>query len=233
METYYDILGVSENASLEEITHSYRTLIKIYHPDCPQGDRKKFKEIFDAYQVLSDPIKRKKYDDDLRKQREQDKRDNTDYNLVILDLIENIIKYNNLNKDEIIDVIELIKEYMIIVKSYIYPQNINKVVGSIYEVYNYFFCDYKKNYVHFGLLIIESIEKYGLEKGIDYYHNITKSIHPYEKELVREFVIDYSKKGIEFFYKTATQDEMLDNVLLNKIREKDERNKKYQKENKY
>lgn len=182
--------------------------------------------------MLSDPVKRKRYDDKLKAPRDKEEFTNTDYNLVILDLIENIIKDNSLSKKEIIDTIELMKEYVIILKSYIYHQHIHVVVKLIYEIYTDFFCDYKNNYAHFGLLVIEHIEKYGLEKGIHYYYNITKSTNYLEKELVREFVIDYSKKGIEFFYKTATQDELSDNILLNEIKEKDENNKRYQEEEK-
>lgn len=58
---YYEILGVSRNASQDEIKQSYRRLAHQYHPD-KGGDAEKFKEINEAYQVLSDPEKRKKYD---------------------------------------------------------------------------------------------------------------------------------------------------------------------------
>ncbi|MDZ7266798.1 MAG: molecular chaperone DnaJ [candidate division KSB1 bacterium] len=66
---FYRILGVSEDASVEEIKKSYRNLAKKYHPDRNKGDRhaeERFKEINEAYDVLSDPEKRKKYDQ-LRK----------------------------------------------------------------------------------------------------------------------------------------------------------------------
>ncbi|MGC8776053.1 MAG: molecular chaperone DnaJ [Minisyncoccia bacterium] len=59
---YYKILGVSKNASDEEIKKAYRKLAHQYHPDKPGGDEKKFKEINEAYQVLSDKQKRKLYD---------------------------------------------------------------------------------------------------------------------------------------------------------------------------
>jgi len=62
---YYDILGVSENASADEIKRVYRDLAKKYHPDANRGDKQaetKFKEISEAYNVLRDPEKRKKYD---------------------------------------------------------------------------------------------------------------------------------------------------------------------------
>ncbi len=62
---YYKTLGVSEDASDEEIRKAYRKLAKEYHPDRNEGSeaaQEKFKEISEAYRVLSDPEKRQKYD---------------------------------------------------------------------------------------------------------------------------------------------------------------------------
>lgn len=59
---YYEILGVSKNASDNEIKKSYRRLAQKYHPDKTGGDANKFKEINEAYQVLSDQQKRSQYD---------------------------------------------------------------------------------------------------------------------------------------------------------------------------
>lgn len=61
MKDYYQILGVSKSASLEEIRRAYRKLAFKYHPD-KGGDANKFKEINEAYQVLSDKNKRAQYD---------------------------------------------------------------------------------------------------------------------------------------------------------------------------
>lgn len=61
MKNYYKILGVSPNASQEEIKKAYRRLAHRHHPD-KGGNEKKFKEINEAYQVLSDQSKRKQYD---------------------------------------------------------------------------------------------------------------------------------------------------------------------------
>jgi molecular chaperone DnaJ len=63
---FYQVLGVPEKATAEEIKKAYRKLAKTHHPDANRGDAKaaeRFKEIGEAYSVLSDPEKRKQYDE--------------------------------------------------------------------------------------------------------------------------------------------------------------------------
>ncbi len=62
MADYYDILGVDRGASADEIKKAFRKQAHKYHPDKGGGDEKKFKEANEAYQVLSDAEKRRKYD---------------------------------------------------------------------------------------------------------------------------------------------------------------------------
>ena len=62
---YYEVLGLSKGASEEELKKAYRKLAKKYHPDVNPGDKQaeaKFKELNEAYSILSDPDKRARYD---------------------------------------------------------------------------------------------------------------------------------------------------------------------------
>ncbi|MEW6049659.1 MAG: J domain-containing protein [Candidatus Zixiibacteriota bacterium] len=68
-KTYYDILGVSETASPDEIKKQFRKLAKKYHPDRNKGDKTAeatFKELSEAYDTLSDPKKKTEYDQMLK-----------------------------------------------------------------------------------------------------------------------------------------------------------------------
>lgn len=75
-KTLYELLEVSENASPEVVEKAYKILVKKYHPDLQPPNAKKqaeekMKEINDAYEILGDTDKRKKYDEELALEREK------------------------------------------------------------------------------------------------------------------------------------------------------------------
>jgi DnaJ-class molecular chaperone len=59
---YYELLGINKNASTDEIKKAYRKLSLQYHPDRPNGNADKFKQIGEAYETLSEPEKKRMYD---------------------------------------------------------------------------------------------------------------------------------------------------------------------------
>ena len=68
LKDYYEILGVNQKASAEEIREAYKKLAKAFHPDKHQGDTfftDKFKSLQEAYNILSDTNKRRDYDNQL------------------------------------------------------------------------------------------------------------------------------------------------------------------------
>lgn len=66
MPTYYEVLGIAEGASMVDVRHAYRRLVKQSHPDVA-GDTEQFRRIAEAYAVLSDPRRRAAYDRSLRR----------------------------------------------------------------------------------------------------------------------------------------------------------------------
>lgn len=70
--TYYEILGIEENATQEQIKAAYRTLAKKYHPDVNNAPNASafFRLIQEAYETLNDPLKREKYDHPIQNNAE-------------------------------------------------------------------------------------------------------------------------------------------------------------------
>lgn len=70
MRTYYEILGVSEDAGLNDIKHAYRRLVRQFHPDITGGDTGvPLREVIQAYETLSDEQRRRSYDQQLATRR--------------------------------------------------------------------------------------------------------------------------------------------------------------------
>ena len=80
MQDHYAVLGVPRNADQELIKATYKALLKIYHPDVFKGDKKfateQLKKINIAFEILSDPKKRKNYDAHYKEN--SDKKKNTE-----------------------------------------------------------------------------------------------------------------------------------------------------------
>ena len=70
MQDYYVVLGISKGANLNKIKKAYRTVVKKHHPDVTQNQesKKRFLEIREAYDTLSDENKRKQYDEALKRE---------------------------------------------------------------------------------------------------------------------------------------------------------------------
>ena len=102
---YYQILGVSPDADEKEIKRTFRKLARQHHPDVNPGDKaaeEKFKDINEAYQVLSDPEQRKKYDamraDYRRWQETGGRRQDFDYNAWAAQPDEGVrVRYSNID----------------------------------------------------------------------------------------------------------------------------------------
>lgn len=77
MNDFYNILGISNQADITEITTAYRKLAKMYHPDKIPGHSDKFKEVSQAYSVLRDPQKKHAYDQQRRTDYEHDFQERT------------------------------------------------------------------------------------------------------------------------------------------------------------
>lgn len=77
----YELLGVAENATDDAIKKAYRQLAKVYHPDRNAGNAEaaeKFKSICEAYDLLSDPVKRRQFDQTKKTTKAEGQQKNAD-----------------------------------------------------------------------------------------------------------------------------------------------------------
>ena len=65
MKSHYEVLGVKQNATAEEIGKAFRALLRQLHPDMGGKGGKELEAVVEAHKVLSDPVRRKKYNDSL------------------------------------------------------------------------------------------------------------------------------------------------------------------------
>lgn len=107
MKNYYNILEINQEASDQQIKASYRKLAKTYHPDAG-GDSEKFKEIVEAYNVLSDPKKKKEYD--FKRQHLTNPNQNPFFNEMFSNIFGRGMKPNIENLDIIIEHIISVKK---------------------------------------------------------------------------------------------------------------------------
>ena len=83
MKNYYQILGLERSASKDEVKKAFRLYASKYHPDKQSGDKffeERFKELYEAYEVLSDDNKRRNYDFSFSTNSNSDNRTNYDKN---------------------------------------------------------------------------------------------------------------------------------------------------------
>ena len=98
LKDYYEILGVNQKASAEEIREAYKKLAKAFHPDKHQGDTfftDKFKSLQEAYNILSDTNKRRDYDNQLVSQMNKSAAQSAPPSTSVIDLPTLIDMYFN------------------------------------------------------------------------------------------------------------------------------------------
>ena len=157
MKNYYKILEVNENASQEIINKIFKIHIKKNHPDLFDGEEKllmeeKVKEINEAYEILSDEEKRKKYDDEL-KQEQTDTNDNK--TLILLEenkyLKELLQKKEQLINDFLSNTNTEINNYENDIENFFNNEN---DINDNYDENNNFSTEYEnKNYTFKELLL--------------------------------------------------------------------------------
>ena len=104
-EDYYEVLGVNRRATIKEIVAAYRNLVNKQHPDKQYGDTESFRLIQEAFDVLRDPVKRKKYNEHGRLTADEIQ-DTRDY---IMSVVEQVVNDENVDL-ALIDMVETLRK---------------------------------------------------------------------------------------------------------------------------
>ena len=102
---YYEVLGVDRNATIKEIVAAYRNLVNKQHPDKKHGDTEAFRLIQEAFNVLRDPAKRKKYNEHGRF-TDEEIQDTRDY---IMSVVEQVVNNEDVDLAQI-DMVETLRK---------------------------------------------------------------------------------------------------------------------------
>lgn len=131
LNNYYEILNISKDASLNDIKRAYYSLCKKYHPDINPKTANLFKNITEAYNTLSDPIKRREYDNNINTIKNEDE----------FDYYQNAQYYQNPKNEPLFSILYNLKQYRLEnALSAIYSRNIFILFG------NAFLCIYVLSY---------------------------------------------------------------------------------------
>lgn len=170
MKNYYKILEVNENASKEIINKIFKIHIKKNHPDLFDGEEKilmeeKVKEINEAYEILSDEQKRKKYDDELKQEQ-----NNTNDNKTLILIEENkylkelLQKKEQLINDFLSNTNTEINDYENDIENFFNNENNiddnyneNNNFSTEYENKNYTFKELILNYLNDNIVFIKKL----------------------------------------------------------------------------
>ena len=116
---YYDVLGVSRDAGSEELQQAFRKLARSSHPDVNKdpGAEERFKEINEAYSVLSDPKLRKRYAREVARERENERELVTSAFLPVLDTIDRALEHAAADPGSIVEGIRTLRDQALAVVS--------------------------------------------------------------------------------------------------------------------
>jgi DnaJ-class molecular chaperone len=104
-EDYYEVLGVDRKATIKEIVAAYRNLVNKKHPDKQYGDTDAFRLIQEAFNVLRDPVRRKKYNEHGRLTGDEIQ-DTRDY---IMSVVEQVVNDENVDL-ALVDMVETLRK---------------------------------------------------------------------------------------------------------------------------